>query len=763
MKKLFWLVFWLISLVAFSQEKATFSIQNKTLSETLFSLENIFNVRFSYPNHLIRNKQITLLKKTRTIKETLFEIEDISNIFFEKISNRYYILKPKKEDSKNIELLEQVVVNNYLTKGISKNKKGYFTMQPYKLDILPGLIETDVLESIQQLPGVVSPNETATGLVIRGGTSDQNRIIWDGINIYHNGHLFGMISAFNPNIAKTIIFHNKGTNPKFGERISSVIDIKTNNKINTKTKASLSFNGINLDAVLEIPIIKNKLSIQASVRRSYADVIQTPTFNKLAQKVFQNTKITNLNNSSNNFSFIDYNTKINYQLNKKNKISFSGIYIANQLDYLTQSKNTSNYFNDILNIKNEGYAVDWNIKWSKNIQQNTNLNFSKYYLSYNFIEKNNSELISNFNKQNVLFDTSFNTDLSITKNNNNINIGYQYNFKDVNYAFIHTKSTQIVLDNNKSRIGTHSLFTNYSYKHTSILNFDIGFRINHYKQLKKTKFEPRIIIYKSINNYLKLQVTGEIKNQIISQIDETILSDLSLENKLWHLANEKSFPIINSNQISTGLIYNNKGWSFDLDLYRKNSNGITALSLGFLNPDGKTFRIGNKKINGLDFYTKKDWNKLKTWISYSYTDVRSKFKNLNKNNYFISNTSINHAVSTSISYKIKKFQIALGWKWRTGKPFTKSIVKNNKIEFEGINTERLPNYHRLDFSSTYQFNFSKKNRLKAKIGFSIKNIYNQKNHLSKEYSGFNNLDDPITVQDRYSLGFMPNFLFKVYF
>ncbi|MCH7785281.1 MAG: hypothetical protein IIB06_07685 [Bacteroidetes bacterium] len=84
------------------------------------------------------------------------------------------------------------------------------------------------------------------------------------------------------------------------------------------------------------------------------------------------------------------------------------------------------------------------------------------------------------------------------------------------------------------------------------------------------------------------------------------------------------------------------------------------------------------------------------------------------------------------------------------------------IYFEKINTEQLSNYHRLDFSSTYEFKFSKKNDLKGKIGFSIRNVYNQKNHISREYTGNNNLNDPIVVVDKYSLGFTPNFLLRAY-
>ena len=763
MKKIFWLILWLIPVVAFSQEKATFSFQNKPLSKALFSVEKIYNVRFSYANELVKDKQITLEKKSRTLKETLDAIEIKTAIHFQKASDRYYILKKIAFNLNTPQQLEEILLKNYLTKGISKNKKGYFTIKPLELDILPGLIETDVLESIQQLPGVVSPNETATGLVIRGGTQDQNRILWDGINIYHNGHLFGMISAFNPNIAKNITFHNKGTNPRFGERISSVIAIKTNTKITNKTNASFSLNGINSDFVIETPLLKNKLSLQVSTRRSYADLFQTPTFDRLANKVFQNTKVNNLNKKDNTFIFTDYNAKINYQLNKNNKISFSAIYITNQLDYHTKEDNSQNTINDKLNIKNQGTSLNWHKKWTNRIKQNTDLSFSKYQLNYNLIELENNVQTSNFDKRNVIYDTNITTEIDIeSSTKNKLNIGYQYSFKDVGYAFLNAKETELILDSDKKRVGTHALFGNYSYKNHQLFDFEAGVRVNYYKQFRKVKFEPRLVVLRNITNRLKVQITGEIKNQIISQIDETVLSDLSLENKLWHLADDKIFPITNSKHITAGLLYKNKGWSFDLDHYRKNVDGITALSLGFLNPDGKTFRVGNKKIKGFDFYVKKDLNKLKTWLSYSYTDVKSKFTDLNEDKYFTANTSITHAISTSVAYKFKKLQIALGWKWRTGKPYTKSIIKNGKLDFEGINTQRLPNYHRLDFSSTYQFTFSKDKEIKGKIGLSIKNVYNQKNHLSKEYNGFNNINDPVTVQDKYSLGFTPNFLFKIY-
>lgn len=780
MKKIIWLIIWFIPLVAFSQEKAIFSFHNKLVSEVLFSIEKTFDVRFSYSDIILDTKKISLGEKKRDLTETLSEISSKTRLVFQNLDSRYIIVKKRKKHDQPIviniktEHLSEVILNNYLTKGISKNKLGFYNIQSKKLGLLPGLSEGEILESIQQLPSVISPNETTTGLIVRGGTSDQNHFIWDDINMYHNGHLFGMISPFNPQITQNIIFHNKGTNPRYGDRISSVIDIKTNENIAKKLHAKFGINGISSNAFLETPVIKDKLSLQVSARRSYANFLQTPTFKKLADKVFQSTVITDENNASTDFYFVDYNAKLNYQLNQKNKLSFSGIYINNNLDYLKQNKSSNEYMNDLMYIKNRGFSTNLNSKWSKKIHQKTNFSFSEYRFNYNYITKekvdntDTFEQISNFNKRNVIFDTNIATEFEVkTKNNQQLNFGYQYNFKDVAYAFLNKKNAVLVLDYDDNQLSTHSGFVNYGFKTPKSwmenpIEIQSGIRANYYKEFGKFKIEPRVVINKNLSKYLKIQLTGELKSQVISQIDETVLSNLSLENRVWRLADNEKFPIINSNQLSAGLLYQKNGWSFDTDFYHKNTDGITALSLGFLNPNGTTFHIGKQKIDGFDFYLKKNFNHFNTWVSYSFTDVKNRFKTLNNNIYFTANSNISHAISTSVSYNLKHFEMALGWKWRTGKPYTKSKLIDDKIQFDGINTENLANYHRLDFSSTYKFNFSKRSKLKGKIGLSIRNFYNQKNQLSREYLGFNDVDDPISIQERFSLGFTSDVSFLVY-
>jgi hypothetical protein len=68
----------------------------------------------------------------------------------------------------------------------------------------------------------------------------------------------------------------------------------------------------------------------------------------------------------------------------------------------------------------------------------------------------------------------------------------------------------------------------------------------------------------------------------------------------------------------------------------------------------------------------------------------------------------------------------------------------------------------MDLSATYDFKLLKRQNIRAKAGFSIRNVYDQKNIISREYIGNNSLDNPVRLVDRYSIGFTPNVFFRVY-
>jgi hypothetical protein len=151
-----------------------------------------------------------------------------------------------------VQELEEVVAQVYLTTGIRKKTEGTFEIKPKKFGILPGLVEPDVLQTMQQIPGIISTDETIANVNVRGGTHDQNLFLWNGIRLFQTGHFYGLISALNPNLAHTIQLSKNGSSAFYGESVSSVIDISSRSNSVENTSSTIGVNMINAELYTKV-------------------------------------------------------------------------------------------------------------------------------------------------------------------------------------------------------------------------------------------------------------------------------------------------------------------------------------------------------------------------------------------------------------------------------------------------------------------------------------------------------------------------------
>ncbi|MDD5695260.1 MAG: TonB-dependent receptor, partial [Bacteroidales bacterium] len=147
-------------------------------------------------------------------------------------------------------------------------KANIVSMTPKEMNILPSLGDQDIFRTFQLLPGISGSNESSSGLYVRGGTPDQNLIIFDGFTIYHQEHLYGLFSAFNTNAIKDVQLYKGGFEAKYGGRLSSVMEIigKTGNE--KQFDAGLDISMLSVDGYMEIPLA-GKGSIFLAARKSY--------------------------------------------------------------------------------------------------------------------------------------------------------------------------------------------------------------------------------------------------------------------------------------------------------------------------------------------------------------------------------------------------------------------------------------------------------------------------------------------------------------
>ncbi|MBL4568936.1 MAG: carboxypeptidase-like regulatory domain-containing protein, partial [Flavobacteriaceae bacterium] len=214
----------------------------------------------------------------------------------------------------NLFALSEVVLSDYITTGINKINNGSFEIDFSKFDILPGLIDHDVLHSIQAFPGIFSVNETVSTINIRGGTNDQNLMLWDHIKMYQSGHFFGLISMYNPQITHKVTLRKNGSDASFTDGVSGTIDMRTDTKVTKNFTANIGMNLTDLNGFADIPI-GSRSSLQIAVRKSISDFFVTPTYTEFFNRISQGTEVeTNTSGVSTNTdkSFDFYDTSLRW-------------------------------------------------------------------------------------------------------------------------------------------------------------------------------------------------------------------------------------------------------------------------------------------------------------------------------------------------------------------------------------------------------------------------------------------------------------------
>lgn len=764
------LIFLLFFLNVLSLRAQTVQKDKQSLTDILKVVEATYNVRFSYADTTVKNKSVSMPKDNLTLKETLEYLKTETGLDFQMLDDHFVVIRVFDHTDEFIipQRLEEIVVTNYLTKGITQLNDGTTTIKPETFGILPGLIEPDVLQTIQALPGIYSVDETVSNINVRGGTHDQNLFLWDGIKMYQSGHFFGLISAFNPYTTKQVNISKNGTRAKYGDGISSVIDMQLSNSIDDQFKAGAGFNLINVDAYAKIPLSK-KTELQLSTRRSITDLVVTPTYNQYFKRIFQDSDLTNNKNDSysisknEDFYFYDITAKFLYDITPTDRIRIHFLNINNDLNYDEQStvNNNTEALNSKLSQANLATGITYTKDWNTHLSTTAQVYMTNYDLdATNFDILNNQRLI----QENKVTDNSAKIDINY-KANQNIKLNGGYQFSEVGVSNLDDVNNPAFRSYIKEVIRSHAV-----YAETSLLtnnaktNLKLGTRVNYHQKFDVFLVEPRLSFSQRFLNNFRFEVLGEFKSQTTSQIIDLQNDFLGIEKRRWILSNNNDIPIIKSKQISTGIHYNKNQLLISAETYIKKVDGITTRSQGFQNQYQFVNAIGSYQIQGIDFLVNKQFNNvISTWLSYSYSKNDYTFQNLNNGEPFPNNTDIRHTLTVAGTYTYNQFKIALGLNWHTGKPTTTPIAGNEstdgKINYEKPNSSNLKDYLRADCSATYDFDFSTKTH--ATIGASIWNVTNKKNIINNYYTLDN--DNIVSKVENQSLGITPNISFRLQF
>lgn len=719
-------------------------------------------------------------RATVTIKDSKYSVFSKANGYFElflrspndiEITHINYekrtlpALDLYKEDCPTIILtpieyqLEEVITPVYLTKGITKKLDGSFEIKPKKFALLPGLTEPDVFQTMLQLPGIMSVDETISNINVRGGTHDQNLFLWNGIRLFQTGHFYGLISVLNPNLAQKVTINKNGSSAFYGESVSSTVAITTNSEEN-KTATSIGANMINVDFNSSFKLTQ-KSTIEISARRSLTDIWTSPTYKSYLNRVFQNTVVTNIAENQiiksevdENFFFYDASLKFHQKIKQKTNLIFNFITISNLLDV-----NQRRVENGIeiqrqsqLNQETLAGSLDFNTFW--NDKTSTQI---VAYGSFYKVNSENQAIEGNqiFNQENTILDTNF-----LLKNNHAINDkfifknGYQFNeigirnFDRVNSPLFSRKVKDI--------LHNHALIAELDYHSANKkLNTTLGFRQNYISQLAKFISEPRLQLNYAFSNAFKIEVLGEVKSQTSAQIVDLQQDFLGIEKRRWTLANNNDVPVTKSNQASFGVSFKKHNWLISIDNFYKKVTGISSRSQNFQNQLELLKINGEYNVLGSEILIQKQISNLITWLTYTYTNNNYTFNDFTPSK-FPNNFENKHQLNAGIIYDYKNLKLAIGAHWFTGRPTTLPVSTfsvNNEIAYTEPNSSRLDDYFQVNLSAGYTMNIGKKSKLQ--MGASVQNLFDNQNVIN-QYFRINANTNAVEKVNTYGLERTPN-------
>lgn len=626
-----------------------------------------------------------------------------------------------KNMRKNVELKARVLSGDTIVVTASAEENpvksteiGTIRLSPKELSRMPALLgEQDILKTLHLLPGVTLGREGDSGFHVRGGNSDQNLVLLDEAPVYNAYHFFGFFSVFNSDAIKNVTLIKGSAPPKYGGKLSSVLDIQMNDGNMKEFRGNGGVGTIFSRLTLEGPISKDKSSYIISGRRTYADV-----FTRLFGK-------NEVRRSS--LYFYDFNLKTNFRLSHEDRLFLSGYFGRDALGFSGVFKNTWG---------NETATLRWNHIFNDKLFSNTSLIFSNFKYAIKVEPEEDSPEDGTVEVKNNISAITIKEDLQyFLDTRNTFNFGLQY----VSYSFLPGQvitsgkdAFNVTVGKRKARNGavymahefeaTKDLKINYGLRYSyfpverygDLFDFsnvedppDIDFRGN--EKATYSGAEPRISINYKWNETTSFKF-GYARNYQFIHLLSNSTSGTPLD--VWQPSSSRLKPQ-RADQLSFGYFRNfaNNAYDLSIEVFYKDmqnqvdfKNGANIILSTLFESD---LVFGSSQAYGIEFLLKKRLGKLTGWTGYSLSKAERKFSEINQGRPFPPKYDRTHDFSIVGAYKFnRKWTLAANWVYYTGNalsiPYGKYQIDGKIIEaYTERNAFRLPAYHRLDLSLTY--------------------------------------------------------------
>lgn len=697
------------------------------------------------------------------------------------------------------ELEEVVILSDKIESGVNAIHTGAIDIPMAQIKNTPVILgESDVMKTIQSMPGVQSGVDGSAGLYVRGGSPDQNLILLDGIPIYNVDHLLGFFSVFTPEAIKKVTLFKSSFPARFGGRLSSVIDVRMNDGDMKKFHGSLSLGLLTSRFNLEGPIVKDKTSFNVSFRRTYLDLITRPFLS---------------DDIDVGYYFYDINAKLNHKFSDKDRLFFS-FYHGN--DYLMNENKDE--WGEVGNITgsfdrtkarwgNLITSMRWNHIVNNKLFANTTLAFNQYQLSLDArssYKYRDDEGNYHTKYSSGIRDLSIQTDFDYNPlPKHHIKFGAEYlfhNFKpETTTSKVSTteggaKRDTIYNANSNSKINAHevSLYAEDNIDISSKLRTNIGVHLSAFIVQGKAYFslQPRFALRYQLKDGFALKASYSKMNQYINLLTS---APISMPTDLWVPVTKKVKPM-NAHQYSLGAYYTGlPGWEFSVEGYYKDMNNVLEYKDGsYVMGNSSSWEdkveMGKGRSFGIEFMAQRTVGRTTGWISYALSKSDRKFAKggINNGERFPFKYDRRHTVDVILNHKFSdKMDIGISWTYMSGARATIDREQTVVISpdagtpkqyyspysywdnyrygmwgagyVEGRNNYLLPSTHRLNIGLNRH---KKTKRGMYTFNFSIYNVYNAMNptfvHKDFNYNQETQEYEPV-IRKLTILPFIPSF------
>ena len=632
--------------------------------------------------------------------------------------------------SEKITLLKEAVISASSMENHRRTAMGVESLGSQTFGKIPSAFgEGDVLRGMMTLPGVKSEGEASGGFHVRGGSADENLILFNENTIYNPSHLFGIFSAFNPDIVSNVELFKSSIPAEYGGRLSSVMKVDSKDGDWQRIHGSLGVGLVTGRLHLEGPIVKNKTSFIAAARTTYSDWILGILPKESAY-------------SGGTAGFTDANAGITHRFNANNTLQASFYFAADRFALADTVANRFSNWNASLQFRHRNPdGVSFSLAGGFDHYATETGEHNQAQAAYNLLTHINQAFLKGSAKR-QLGKHLLSAGASI--------IGYGL---DPGILLPYGDASQVVADALPREYALEpAVFLSDNWHITPAFSLEGGVRLGAFYALKDRQPylgpEFRLSAKYSPTEVFSIKAGFQTLRQYIHLISNTTgISPLDT----WKLSDADIKPT-EGMQVAGGLYWTHvdSGLDFSVEGYWKQSTNALDYKTGAqlsMNPKLADDLVPVQgRSYGVEVMLKKPVGKLTGWISYTYS--RSQLKQLETTGQLLIGGGDWYSSSYDKPHEFKlvgnwalthRYSFSVNVDYSTGRPITVPMgyyyyKGKYRIAYSARNAHRIPDYFRVDLALNIDPGHYLKSLAHASFTIGVYNVLGRKNPYSVYYS-----------------------------